>query len=279
MSRETSRGRAQMKTLRRKSVNQSIVVELNQAEWELVAEREHRLLVLERACEKVDPEDVTSSLQRVASALPLAVAVEMVIIRLLAAEGNALHLVAHEGLPSRHVRDLALDPISCAKQRSIFAFGGHHSHARALGLRYLAGEWLRGGSEVVGSLTVGSRTERRPSAAQQELIGETAALLGASLLDADRSEKHLRAQSLQVARAAAEAADLPEGVLEVLRPREATVLDLYAEGRSVEDIAAVLVISPHTVRTHIKRAFRRLGIHSRDEAAELVHADGVTALL
>lgn len=269
-----------MKTLRRKSANQSIVVELNQGEWELVAEREHRLLALERACEKVDPEDVTSSLQRVASALPLAVAVEMVIIRLLSAEGDALHLVAREGLPSRHVRDLALDPISCAKQRSIFAFGGHHSHARALGLRYLAGEWLRAESEVVGSLTVGSRTERRPSVAQQELIGETAASLGARLLDADRSEKHLRAQSLQVARAAAaEAADLPEGVLEVLRPREATVLDLYAEGRSVEEIAAVLVISPHTVRTHIKRAFRRLGIHSRDEAAELVHADGVTALL
>jgi DNA-binding CsgD family transcriptional regulator len=269
-----------MRTLRRKSANESIVVELNEAEWELVAEQEHRLLALERACEKVDHENVPSSLQRVASVLPLAVAVEMVVIRLHSADRDALHLVAREGLPSRHVRDLALAPISRAKQRSIFALGGHHSHARALGLQYLAGEWLRVESEVVGSLTVGSRTERRPSAAQQERIGETAALLAVRLLDADRTEKHLRAQSLQVARAAvAEAADLPEGALDVLRPREATVLELYAEGRSVEEIAEFLVISPHTVRTHIKHAFRRLGIHSREEAAELVHADNVTALL
>jgi DNA-binding CsgD family transcriptional regulator len=39
------------------------------------------------------------------------------------------------------------------------------------------------------------------------------------------------------------------------------------------------VISPHTVRTHIKLAFRRLGIHSRAEAAELVRANQLTALL
>ena len=31
----------------------------------------------------------------------------------------------------------------------------------------------------------------------------------------------------------------------------------------------MLFISPHTVRTHVKNAFRRLGIHSRTEAAEL----------
>jgi DNA-binding CsgD family transcriptional regulator len=269
-----------MRTLRRESAGQTIVAELNEAEWELLAEREHRLLDLERACMNVDAADVGSSLQRVAHALPLAVGVEMVSIRLLSTERDALHLAAHEGLPSRHVRDLALDPISLAKQRSIFALGGHHSQARSLGLRYFAGEWLRNGADVIGSLAVGCRTARRPSDVQRELIRETAAALGGRLAHADRSEKQLQGRSFELARAAVvEPPDMPEGVLEVLRPREATVLGLYAGGRSVEEIAAILVISPHTVRTHIKLAFRRLGIHSRDEAAELVHADDVTALL
>jgi DNA-binding CsgD family transcriptional regulator len=47
----------------------------------------------------------------------------------------------------------------------------------------------------------------------------------------------------------------------------------------VDEIAGTLVISPHTVRTHIKLAFRRLGIHSREEAVALVQENNVTALL
>ena len=67
--------------------------------------------------------------------------------------------------------------------------------------------------------------------------------------------------------------------LEALRPRERMIVTLYAEGLAVDDIAQVLVISPHTVRTHVKNAFRRLGVHSRDEAARLVFADEVRRLL
>src|SRR5688572_3246905 len=152
-----------MKTLRRETTKQTVVVELSEAEWEAVSERLHLRVGLERALAAVDEANLESSLQRVAEALPLSVGIETACIRLLAVDNDALHLVAHEGLSTRSVRDLAIDPLSVAKQRAIFSLGGHHSQARMLGLRYLSGEWLRLDSAVIGSLTVGCRTDRRPS--------------------------------------------------------------------------------------------------------------------
>jgi DNA-binding CsgD family transcriptional regulator len=268
-----------VKTLNRKSRQQKVVVELTQEEWDILAEREHRLVALEHALSAA-AQDSFRGLQRVAKALPLAATVEMASIRLLAREKDALYLVAREGLPSRHIRELALDPIPIAKQRSVFSLGGHHSQARSLGLRYLSGEWLKNDFGLIGSLTVGCRTDRRPSPSDRALIRDTAAELADALADFDRNENHLRRHSQAMARAAIlEPPDVPEALLKALRPREATVIELYAEGKSVDEIAAVLVISPHTVRTHIKLAFRRLGIHSRAEAAELVRANRVMALL
>jgi DNA-binding CsgD family transcriptional regulator len=269
-----------MKTLRRKSESQTVLVEVSETEWEVLSRHEHRLVALDRALASVSEDDPLPSLQRVAKVLPLAASVEMASIRLLSSEADKLHLVAREGLPSRHIRDLALDPVSVAHQRSIFALGGHHSQARTLGLRYLAGEWLESSDGPIGSIMVGSRTDRRPSPAQRDLVHETANALGPRLAAVDRTEAHLRKRSLELARAAIlEPPDVPEQFLEALRPREATVLELYVDGRSVDEIAEVLVISPHTVRTHIKLAFRRLGVHSREEAADLVRSERVLALL
>jgi DNA-binding CsgD family transcriptional regulator len=268
-----------VKTLRRKTSENTILVELSQAEWDVIADREHRLAALERAIAAVRSDAVTG-LHRVAKTLPLAASLEMVSIRLRAEEEDALYLVAREGLPSRHIRELALDPIPIAKQRSIFSLGGHHSQARSVGLLYLSGEWLETESTLLGSITVGCRTDRRPSPAERALVGDVARELAPALVDVDRSRRSLRRLSLDIVRAAILARpDVSDAVLESLRPREATVLELYAEGRSVEDIAATLVISPHTVRTHIKLAFRRLGIHSRAEAAELIRANQLLALL
>ena len=57
------------------------------------------------------------------------------------------------------------------------------------------------------------------------------------------------------------------------QPRELSILALYSEGLSATEIAGIFVISPHTVRTHVKNAYRRLGIHSREEAARVIHAE------
>jgi DNA-binding NarL/FixJ family response regulator len=54
-----------------------------------------------------------------------------------------------------------------------------------------------------------------------------------------------------------------------LTSREWEVLDLLCEGRSTDDIAGVLVLSPETVRSHVKNILRKLQVQSRQQAIEL----------
>jgi LuxR family maltose regulon positive regulatory protein len=55
---------------------------------------------------------------------------------------------------------------------------------------------------------------------------------------------------------------------QLLSDRERAVLQLLATGRSVQEIAAVLVISAHTARTHVKNIYAKLDAHNRVEAIE-----------
>ena len=52
----------------------------------------------------------------------------------------------------------------------------------------------------------------------------------------------------------------------LLTPREAEMLSLLADGLSGEEIAARLVLSPATVRTHVQNAMVKLGAHTRGSA-------------
>jgi PAS domain S-box-containing protein len=51
-----------------------------------------------------------------------------------------------------------------------------------------------------------------------------------------------------------------------LTPRQVEVLRLLEQGRSTKQIAAELHLTIETVRTHIRRLFRALGVNSRLEA-------------
>jgi two-component system nitrate/nitrite response regulator NarL len=64
--------------------------------------------------------------------------------------------------------------------------------------------------------------------------------------------------------------DEAHGRLNRLTPRERQVLALLACGEGNDGIAATLVISPQTARTHIQNVIRKLGAHSRLEAAMFV---------
>lgn len=55
-----------------------------------------------------------------------------------------------------------------------------------------------------------------------------------------------------------------------LSPRETEVFMLLARGRTADYIAEELFISPHTVRTHIYRIYRKLGINDRQELHNIV---------
>ena len=54
-----------------------------------------------------------------------------------------------------------------------------------------------------------------------------------------------------------------------LTSREVEILQSFAEGKSVKEVAATLYISPGTVQTHTKNILAKLGVHSKLEAVTL----------
>jgi DNA-binding NarL/FixJ family response regulator len=65
---------------------------------------------------------------------------------------------------------------------------------------------------------------------------------------------------------------VPDRIAHVLSARELEVLLLLDDHLSTEDIAKRLYISEHTVRSHVKRLLRKLGVSSRREALEQLAA-------
>jgi DNA-binding NarL/FixJ family response regulator len=66
---------------------------------------------------------------------------------------------------------------------------------------------------------------------------------------------------------------LPAGSV-TLTPREWEVGELLREGRSTNEIAEALGVSPITVRRHVGLLLNKLGAKSREEAVELLRAYG-----
>lgn len=65
---------------------------------------------------------------------------------------------------------------------------------------------------------------------------------------------------------------------EGLTEREKEILKLIAEGRSNQEIAELLVLSPSTVQTHRARIMSKLGLHSRTELVKFAIRRGIIAL-
>ena len=53
----------------------------------------------------------------------------------------------------------------------------------------------------------------------------------------------------------------------MLTMRERQVLDLIVEGKENNEIAAQLVISPETVKSHVSAILEKLGVENRVQAA------------
>ena len=71
---------------------------------------------------------------------------------------------------------------------------------------------------------------------------------------------------------------LPAGArIGTLTPREREVIRLLADGLDDDAIARTLYLSRNTVRTHIGKALRRLGVHSRADATRIFLAAGAPA--
>ena len=93
---------------------------------------------------------------------------------------------------------------------------------------------------------------------------------GRTHLDPDVQERLVSAVLDTASVAAATDPELPE-----LTPREAEVLKLIAAGLSNSEIAAELVVSGATVKTHVNRIFFKIGARDRAQAVRHAYRHGI----
>jgi len=67
------------------------------------------------------------------------------------------------------------------------------------------------------------------------------------------------------------------GLAEPLTRSETRILRYLPTHLSAPEIAAELCVSAHTVKTHMKHLYRKLGVHSRHEAVRRARAIGLLA--
>ena len=85
----------------------------------------------------------------------------------------------------------------------------------------------------------------------------------------------LQSRLIAAASAGAPPAPPPQSLPDGLTPREAEVLSLIASGLSNGEIAAKLVVSEATIKTHINHVFAKIGARDRAQAVHYAYTHGL----
>ena len=128
---------------------------------------------------------------------------------------------------------------------------------------------------VVGALRAGARGYLTKDAGADEIARAIAAVAsGQMVLDTAAQQRVIESLGGQPSRARTPTVrSLPDDLTE----REAEVLGLIAEGLSNAEIAARLVVSQATVKTHVNHIFAKTGARDRAQAVAYAYRKGLAA--
>jgi DNA-binding CsgD family transcriptional regulator len=98
------------------------------------------------------------------------------------------------------------------------------------------------------------------------------ARIGGDFVERDREILELLRPYLAASRERFELRALP--AVESLTERETEILVWVARGKTNKEIAALLVVSPHTVRTHLEHTYGKLRVHTRTAAVARAFESG-----
>ncbi|MFD4460371.1 response regulator [Nocardia sp. NPDC058480] len=126
---------------------------------------------------------------------------------------------------------------------------------------------------VYAALRAGASGFLLKDARRAELIGGVRVVAAGDALLAPSVTRRL------IAEVAARACPHPEAAahLAMLTPRERDILRELAAGRSNTELAARLVVTEHTVKTHVSSVLSKLGLRDRAQAVVFAYESGMVA--
>ena len=130
-------------------------------------------------------------------------------------------------------------------------------------------------ASVLGALRAGARGFLTKDASAEQIGAAIARVAGgeASLDEAIQAQVVEAVSAAPEEELGGEDGELPDG----LTAREAEVLGLIAAGLSNAEIAARLVVSPATVKSHVNHLFAKVGARDRAQAVGYAYRHGLVA--
>jgi len=128
---------------------------------------------------------------------------------------------------------------------------------------------------VFGSLRAGASGFLLKDVEPADLIAAVRVVAGGEALLAPKLTRRLIEAFVAQERGATVSPELESGRLDELTPREREILALVGRGLSNAEIAARLVLSPLTAKTHVARLFTKLGARDRAQLVVTAYESGL----